>query len=1250
MTEKDSVDSWLAAVAKIPARPDAWTPPAELDEYRLIKLLGRGGMGSVWLAEDRLLARHVAIKFIAHAAPDPATRERFAVEARAVARLAHVNVVTVHRFGEVAGRPYLVSEYIRGEPLDKLAKPIPWQRALELGIALSRGLAAAHRAGIVHRDIKPGNAILTAEGEAKLVDFGLAKLDHVEVAGHGRSDVAAAPHLTQQGAIAGTPQYLAPEVRAGDPADRRSDVYQIGCVLYELVAGRAPLLDALARRALAATEREVSPTADAIDVPSLAERLGASGMPSRFAAVVDRCLRRDPAERFESGDELREALERLAVPALGGELPEGNPYRGLAAFDAAHRALFFGRGAEIRAVIERLRERAFVLVTGDSGVGKSSLVRAGVLPHIADGALHDGLAWSSVYLVPSRRPLTALASLLAPLVALDESTTLAMLRDQPREVWRALRRVQGAERGVVIFIDQLEELVTIADRDEASSFCEVVAQLANGTPGLRVIATVRSDFLTRVAELPAIGADVARALYLLGPLTAEGTREAIVGPARAKGARFESDELVETLVSSVADRADHVRGRHAIELPLLAFTLAQLWDARDPATQTISARSLDAIGGVRGALARHADGVLDALLPKQREAARQLLLRLVTPERTRARRTADELGDRAVLDALVDGRLLVARGEEPPTFELAHERLIDGWPKLAAWLSEASEAIAVHTRLTAATADWERLGRNKDSLWRKRQLADLAVLANDTLAPSEVEFVRTSRRQERRRRVAVRAVVVAAPLLAISVYGGARMVARRDVARHVAENVVEADRELVTARAANADSARLRTTALAHFDTGKLDEGEHEWTTTLDRSNEARAAYARASRALEAALLLDTSRTDVRRELAEVTRERLMLAARMYRGDERAELAARLPLYDKTIADKLTAPARLDLAITPTASVTLLHGAGEVPVPPSLAPGSYVIVARAAGYATVRVPVVVGPGEQQRVELALPPASAVPAGFVYVPAGTFGFGSRDDEELRRFYATAPLHDISTGAFLIAKTETTYADWIAFLDEQPAERRAELAPRVDSSASVQFGGQLELRDRHGTWELMLMPTTVRYVARAGTSIEYADREHGKRQDWLRMPVTGISFEDAQAYTDWLSRAGRVPGARLCDEREWERAARGVDGRAFPAGDTLAPDDANIDVTYGRKTGGFGPDAVGSHPGSTSPYGLFDMSGNVWELTRSAWGNQIVMRGGAYYYGVKSAHLANRAFTEPTLRHAHTGFRVCADPAP
>src|SRR5262249_25131127 len=129
------------------------------------------------------------------------------------------------------------------------------------------------------------------------------------------------------------------------------------------------------------------------------------------------------------------------------------------------------------------------------------------------------------------------------------------------------------------------------------------------------------------------------------------------------------------------------------------------------------------------------------------------------------------------------------------------------------------------------------------------------------------------------------------------------------------------------------------------------------------------------------------------------------------------------------------------------------------------------------------------------------------------------------------------------------------------------------------------------------------TTRTYVAETGQPLHYEHRTRRAEQDWARLPVAAVSYDDAVAFAAWLDRTGRVRGARLCDETEWERAARGADARTFPTGDTLGPDDANIDVTYGRDPLAYGPDEVGSHPASRSPVGAEDMAGNVWEWTRS-----------------------------------------------
>src|SRR4051794_32684513 len=153
----------------------------ELDEFRLVRPLGRGGMGEVYLGHDTVLDRAVAIKLIGSRNPDAASRERFLIEARAIARLSHPNVVTIYRVGATSdGRPFLVQELIHGKSLDQVPRPMPWREVCELAVGIARGLQAAHLRGILHRDVKPGNVMLDEHGVARLLDFGLAKLSASE--------------------------------------------------------------------------------------------------------------------------------------------------------------------------------------------------------------------------------------------------------------------------------------------------------------------------------------------------------------------------------------------------------------------------------------------------------------------------------------------------------------------------------------------------------------------------------------------------------------------------------------------------------------------------------------------------------------------------------------------------------------------------------------------------------------------------------------------------------------------------------------------------------------------------------------------------------------------------------------------------------------------------------------------------------------------------------------------------------------
>jgi formylglycine-generating enzyme required for sulfatase activity len=183
---------------------------------------------------------------------------------------------------------------------------------------------------------------------------------------------------------------------------------------------------------------------------------------------------------------------------------------------------------------------------------------------------------------------------------------------------------------------------------------------------------------------------------------------------------------------------------------------------------------------------------------------------------------------------------------------------------------------------------------------------------------------------------------------------------------------------------------------------------------------------------------------------------------------------------------------------------------------------------------------------------------------------------------------------------------------------------------------------------GRWRLSLTPTTTTYTAETGHRLRYAGRSRRADQDWTKFPVSGVSYEDAVAFAGWLDRTRRIPGARLCDEYEWERAARGADARTFPSGGELGPDDANIDVTYRKDPNAFGPDEVGAHPASRSPFAVDDLVGNVFEWTTASFGPlEGVLRGGGYYHGSRTVRSTNRWSPELTVRDPTIGVRICAD---
>ncbi|WP_353827479.1 nSTAND1 domain-containing NTPase [Agromyces sp. SYSU T0242] len=485
-------------------------------------------------------------------------------------------------------------------------------------------------------------------------------------------------------------------------------------------------------------------------------------------------LRHDPALEPDGAPE----SDRLA----GAD--EACPYRGLAAYDVDDAAVFFGRDGDIGAILARVRPRAIVTIVGPSGSGKSSVLRAGVVPRLRE------LGRRVVVITPDE----------AGLVELRETVT-------------------GAP--ATLAVDQAEELLELPD-EELRGLGALIRSWLDAGGGM--VLTLRSDFLDRASAVPVIGTALGQDVYALAPMDEEGLRLACTGPAEAAGLSLETG-LVEVILRDA--------GQRAAILPALSHALAATWGRRDGATLTLE--GYEAVGGIAGAIARSAERVYGALGTEGREVCRSLMMRLVerTPEGATVRRRvpletlADGATRRSVVESLVASRLVTI---DRDSAIIAHEAVGRAWPRLDAWLDEDAGDARMLRRTEAAAAAWIAAGRPEDELmrgarlqaaleWRDRAAPALTGTESDFLAASAAahrdEIRELEARAERERGVNRRlrvALAVAALLAVIAVVASGLAVVRSADAEAAAE---QARIEALTTAASSTETDRETAVLLA---------------------------------------------------------------------------------------------------------------------------------------------------------------------------------------------------------------------------------------------------------------------------------------------------------------------------------------------------------------------------------------------------------------------------------------------------
>ncbi len=916
---------------------------------------------------------------------------------------------------------------------------------------------------------------------------------------------------------------------------------------------------------------------------------------------------------FHAHKEAPDAFLQEFDPLLQPEIPDERcPYIGLNAFDDSNEHLFYGRSQLISDILNQIMVNRLVAAIGPSGSGKSSVILAGVLPRLKDGALPDSADWRYYpTIVPGSTPLTRLARLLQPEDA-DPTEwipdTIEKLHSDDDHLTYLMDK--GGSQPAVLVIDQFEETFTLChDEAERNAFLQNILNLVRSRNARHlVILTMRVDYESYLNKEPLFHSLFEQGQVRVSAMNSAELHEAIEKPAEAVGLKFQNG-LVDALVREIV-------GEPAA-LPLLQFSLLQLWDARE--RNRVTWEAYRRLGGVTKALANTADRIYNDMLPEDQITTKRILLRLVTPDgleftRRRVPRKmlySDEAYDRVerVLTRWIDARLLyVAKGHtaDDDQIEVAHEALVRNWPRLVEWLEDERIVLRNRLRLGRQAQDWDVRGREDSSLIRGALLIE--ALQFENLNPLEQAFVN-----------------------------------RSQAAIHAAEEEKEASRrreleqaqQLAREQTQRAEAEAKAARRLRYFNVTLL-VLLFAVILTIFGWNSLRQAQEIAESAESVAYYAQETAVSANQEVAQVSLAAEATANQVYNINVTSTIewatSQAVATEQKEVNTNATSTAIYDANAIQQAGAlaTQISIASEIEAEPT----------RSGSTAVTATP---NP-EQTMVQLALDAQlnarirdmDNMPMYFITGQDFEMGSDRRNSDREEQ-----PTHTVTVEDFYLDVFEVNVQQYADFLNAHGGYR--ETCNGQDCTKTLAETGYSYILNNFGV-----------YTPQPGAE---------------NFPVNWISWYGAQAYCDWV-------GMRLPTEAEWEYAARGLDARPYPWGDKAPQLNINAVFGYTLSQTNFSKALrpVSDLPDGLSAFGIYNMAGNTMEWVqdyydpdiyrdgnRSSAANETesatkVLRGGSWYNSASDIRTTKRFNLDPALPvnlnndsliYSGVGFRCATD---